>query len=178
MKFPTKIPNRKSNKCKAANHGPKSLANHSSSCSSSSNLNESLDILRLEPLLGDSKTPHHHQRAAAGHSLQHCTTTALHIIYIYIYKYLVWYPFPMIHGHGGSTAAAHQRAHSSMCCVLRWSSGSAAGTGSRLPGSVSLRVPRRHQHPDGAAAAAPQHRLGADHHRQGPLRAGRVHTGG
>lgn len=65
MKFPTKIPNRKSNKCKAANHGPKSLANHSSSCSSSSNLNESLDILRLEPLLGDSKTPHHHQRAAA-----------------------------------------------------------------------------------------------------------------
>lgn len=84
MKFPTKIPNRKSNKCKAANHGPKSLANHSSSCSSSSNLNESLDILRLEPLLGDSKTPHHHQRAAAGHSLQHCTTTALHIIHIYI----------------------------------------------------------------------------------------------
>lgn len=78
MKFPTKIPNRKSNKCKAANHGPKALANHSSSCSSSSNLNESLDILRLEPMLGDSKTPHHHQRAAAGQPLRPSFSVLVH----------------------------------------------------------------------------------------------------
>lgn len=84
MKFPTKIPNRKSNKCKAANHGPKALANHSSSCSSSSNLNESLDILRLEPLLGDSKTPHHHQRAAAGHLLPHSRACVCFYVFYFL----------------------------------------------------------------------------------------------
>lgn len=54
MKFPTKIPNRKT-KCKSAK------------TSNSSNLNESLDILRLDPSLSlpDTKIPQY-QRAAAG----------------------------------------------------------------------------------------------------------------
>ncbi|XP_033933732.2 cell division cycle protein 27 homolog, partial [Pseudochaenichthys georgianus] len=53
MKFPTKIPNRKT-KCK------------STKTSNSSNLNESLDILRLDPGLSlpDTKSPQY-QRAAA-----------------------------------------------------------------------------------------------------------------
>uniref|UniRef100_A0A669C4G2 Cell division cycle protein 27 homolog n=1 Tax=Oreochromis niloticus TaxID=8128 RepID=A0A669C4G2_ORENI len=54
MKFPTKIPNRKT-KCKSAK------------TSNSSNLNESLDILRLDPSLSlpETKIPQY-QRAAAG----------------------------------------------------------------------------------------------------------------
>lgn len=54
MKFPTKIPNRKT-KCKSAKS------------SNSSNLNESLDILRLDPSMSlpDTKMPQY-QRAAAG----------------------------------------------------------------------------------------------------------------
>lgn len=54
MKFPTKIPNRKT-KCKTAK------------TANSSNLNESLDILRLDPSLSltDTKIPQY-QRAAAG----------------------------------------------------------------------------------------------------------------
>lgn len=54
MKFPTKIPNRKT-KCKSAK------------TSNSSNLNESLDILRLDPSLSlpDARIPPY-QRAAAG----------------------------------------------------------------------------------------------------------------
>uniref|UniRef100_A0A667WZ15 Cell division cycle protein 27 homolog n=1 Tax=Myripristis murdjan TaxID=586833 RepID=A0A667WZ15_9TELE len=55
MKFPTKIPNRKT-KCKSAK------------TSNSSNLNESLDILRLDPSIPsipDAKLPQY-QRAAAG----------------------------------------------------------------------------------------------------------------
>lgn len=54
MKFPTKIPNRKT-KCKSAK------------TSNSNNLNESLDILRLDPSLSlpDTKIPQY-QRAAAG----------------------------------------------------------------------------------------------------------------
>lgn len=54
MKFPTKIPNRKT-KCKSAK------------TANSSNLNESLDILRLDPGLSlpDTKIPQY-QRAAAG----------------------------------------------------------------------------------------------------------------
>ncbi|XP_061555824.1 cell division cycle protein 27 homolog isoform X1 [Phycodurus eques] len=58
MKFPTKIPNRKT-KCK------------STKTSNSSNLNESLDILRLDPAglsLADAKVPQH-QRAAADNVL-------------------------------------------------------------------------------------------------------------
>lgn len=56
MKFPTKIPNRKT-KCKSAK------------TSNSSNLNESLDILRLDPSMNlpDTKMPQY-QRAAAGKS--------------------------------------------------------------------------------------------------------------
>ena len=53
MKFPTKIPNRKT-KCK------------STKTSNSSNLNESLDILRLDPGLSLPDTKIQHQRAAAG----------------------------------------------------------------------------------------------------------------
>lgn len=54
MKFPTKIPNRKT-KCKSAK------------TSNSTNLNESLDILRLDPSLSlpETKIPQY-QRAAAG----------------------------------------------------------------------------------------------------------------
>uniref|UniRef100_A0A672ZUX5 Cell division cycle protein 27 homolog n=1 Tax=Sphaeramia orbicularis TaxID=375764 RepID=A0A672ZUX5_9TELE len=52
MKFPTKIPNRKT-KCKTAK------------TSNSSNLNESLDILRLEPGLGLPDPKSQYQRAAA-----------------------------------------------------------------------------------------------------------------
>lgn len=57
MKFPTKIPNRKT-KCKSAK------------TSNSNNLNESLDILRLDPSLNlpDAKIPQY-QRAAAGTTL-------------------------------------------------------------------------------------------------------------
>ncbi|XP_061701702.1 cell division cycle protein 27 homolog isoform X2 [Syngnathoides biaculeatus] len=58
MKFPTKIPNRKT-KCK------------STKTSNNSNLNESLDILRLDPVglsLADAKVPQH-QRAAADNVL-------------------------------------------------------------------------------------------------------------
>uniref|UniRef100_A0A665WHE4 Cell division cycle protein 27 homolog n=1 Tax=Echeneis naucrates TaxID=173247 RepID=A0A665WHE4_ECHNA len=57
MKFPTKIPNRKT-KCKSAK------------TSNSSNLNESLDILRLDPGLSlpDAKIPQY-QRAAAGNTV-------------------------------------------------------------------------------------------------------------
>ncbi|XP_061567869.1 cell division cycle protein 27 homolog isoform X2 [Cololabis saira] len=51
MKFPTKIPNRKT-KCKTAK------------TTNSSNLNESLDILRLEPGLTETRVPQY-QRAAA-----------------------------------------------------------------------------------------------------------------
>lgn len=56
MKFPTKIPNRKT-KCKSAK------------TSNSNNLNESLDILRLDPSLSlpDTKIPQY-QRAAAGNN--------------------------------------------------------------------------------------------------------------
>ncbi|XP_077475035.1 cell division cycle protein 27 homolog [Stigmatopora argus] len=55
MKFPPKIPNRKT-KCK------------SSKTSNSANLNESLDILRLDPALGlpDAKVPQHQRAAADG----------------------------------------------------------------------------------------------------------------
>lgn len=54
MKFPTKIPNRKT-KCK------------STKTPNSNNLNESLDILRLDPAISlqDTKVPPY-QRAAAG----------------------------------------------------------------------------------------------------------------
>lgn len=54
MKFPTKIPNRKT-KCKSAK------------TSNSNNLNESLDILRMDPSLSfpDTKIPQY-QKAAAG----------------------------------------------------------------------------------------------------------------
>ncbi|XP_057673547.1 cell division cycle protein 27 homolog isoform X1 [Corythoichthys intestinalis] len=55
MKFPPKIPNRKT-KCK------------SSKTSNSTNLNESLDILRLDPALSlpDAKVPQHQRAAADG----------------------------------------------------------------------------------------------------------------
>lgn len=63
MKFPTKIPNRKT-KCKSAK------------TSNSSNLNESLDILRLDPSMSlpDTKMPQY-QRAAAGKN------TTMHPVY-------------------------------------------------------------------------------------------------
>lgn len=66
MKFPTKIPNRKT-KCKSAK------------TSNSSNLNESLDILRLDPSLSlpDTKIPQY-QRAAAG------TNTAVTMKYLIV----------------------------------------------------------------------------------------------
>lgn len=59
MKFPTKIPNRKT-KCKSAK------------TANSSNLNDSLDILRLDPSLSltDTKIPQY-QRAAAGNDCPH-----------------------------------------------------------------------------------------------------------
>ncbi|KAK1875657.1 Cell division cycle protein 27 like, partial [Dissostichus eleginoides] len=64
MKFPTKIPNRKT-KCKSAK------------TSNSSNLNESLDILRLDPGLSlpDTKSPQY-QRAAAGTNTTLYTNTS------------------------------------------------------------------------------------------------------
>lgn len=65
MKFPTKIPNRKT-KCKSAK------------TSNSNNLNESLDILRLDPSLSlpDAKIPQY-QRAAAGTTLSQSHSAGL-----------------------------------------------------------------------------------------------------